>query len=55
MIFHLLRHGQPMTYFKGCKELFDFNLLNNRWKHWTNTIDWNMAEAMHKFVFWALV
>jgi hypothetical protein len=37
-VFHLLRQGQPMIDFEGCKYLFDFlEVPNNPRKQWTYT------------------
>lgn len=44
-----------MIDFENYKKLFDFlKMPNNLWKHWTNTIAWNMVETIHEFAIQAI-
>ncbi len=50
-IFHLLKHGKPMTNFEHMGGLFDFlNVHHMPGKHWTNLASWGMAIAMHNVI-----
>ncbi len=50
-IFHLLKHGEPMTDFEHIKYLFDFLKIHHMpKKQWTNSIGWGMATAMHNVI-----
>jgi hypothetical protein len=54
-IFHLLQQGKPMKFFEACKNLFQFLKIENcPHKHWSNTTDWTMVEAMHGIVLQAI-
>jgi hypothetical protein len=50
-IFHLLKHGKPMTNFESMGDLFDFLRVHHMPKeHWTNSIGWGMVSAMHNVI-----
>jgi hypothetical protein len=50
-IFHLLKHGKPITNFEHMKGMFDFlNVHHTPRKHWTYSSGWEMATALHNVV-----
>jgi len=50
-IFHLLKHGKPMTNFEHMKGLFNFLKIHHMLrKHWTNSIGWGMATTMDNVI-----
>ncbi len=49
LIFHLLNHGHPMTWYMTMKKLFvQLNGFDNPMKHWSNGVGWEMVDNMCK-------
>jgi hypothetical protein len=50
-IFHLLKHGKPITNFEHMKVMFDFlNIHHTPRKHCTYSSGWEMATTLHNVV-----
>ncbi len=50
-IFHLLKHGKPITYFEHMKGMFDFLKVHHTpRKHQTYSSGWEMATTLHNVV-----